>query len=447
MAVYVNLWYWKSGGYGENVTCNLMEGRYTIGESVTITVKAKAGCTIDGTPFLYYTANNGQNVKDEFKKVSDKEYTLTTSFNNVQYSGTNTRVYLYMRGIAASTFVLEQLLENCSSDRTDGEFPLNENFVITIRANTGYEFQEPPTYQYSIDYQYYDGKFIKVSEFEYQKTFNFSSYTKLSVSANAVKQSIVTDKYGILTVYNPDKEILKTMASKWFVASSTNADNTTAISYISTSDYIVSLIKLFCHVVSDDWQELKLGPYSMGIDCPVIGTDTIMLDCGTIHITGKYQNAIDYENTEIEIYLPFVGFVSLKTSDFMDKDVNLYYQVNVINGDSLAVLKADGNIIYTATCNVAFQVPYRTNANKDINRNINPNNNYLLDTAPFIYVKTHISAMPENRPYNDTNVYAKFGYLSGYIEADEIDMKILSQHITKPEIDEIRQLLESGVFL
>lgn len=432
------LTYYKYSGYNENVKCDLKEGTYTIGESVTVNVTPDEGCTITEAPYFRYY-NSGTWHKLYFKQSTENEkiYTTTTAFNFVD-SGSS--VQLYMKA-EPTHFVLKQHLENCTSDRTDGEFPLNEDITITLTAMSGYEFQEIPILYYlTSSGRPIEKPFNMVSSTVYTLTISFDINESVSVDAKAEKQSVVTDKYGILTIYMPDKDIMKTMASRWFM-------KTSADGYVATGDYIVSLVKLYCNIEADDIQELMLGPYSMEIDCPVIGTDIINIDCGTVHITGRYGNVIDYENTDIEIYLPFIGFTALKTPDFMDKDINLSYQVNVINGDALAVLKADGIVIATFNCNVSFKIPYRTNANADLEKTIEPNNNYLLDAVPCIYVKSHVSAMPESRPYHDTNIYARLGDLSGYTEVKEIDFEVLSEHITKTEIDEIKSLLENGVFL
>ena len=74
--------------------------------------------------------------------------------------------------------------------------------------------------------------------------------------------------------------------------------------------------------------------------------------------------------------------------------------------------------------------------------------NVLEDTPPYILIKTGIALQPDSqKPYKDTKFYAKFGDLTGYTEADEIDFEVLSTQITKTEIDEIIQLLHNGVFL
>ena len=83
-----------------------------------------------------------------------------------------------------------------------------------------------------------------------------------------------------------------------------------------------------------------------------------------------------------------------------------------------------------------------------MNTTLEPNTNYLLSEKPFIYVKSYNEAIPDNRlPYNDTKFYAKFSDVTGYTQATEIDLTIIHDYITTTEIDEIKQLLNTGVFL
>lgn len=338
----------------------------------------------------------------------------------------------------------------CTCNVAEGEYN-PQTLTVIVTCASDYEFQIVPKIDW--DYRSSSGRYFhgtynmeKVDEYNYSYELEISSNLKYEyyIVAEAVKKSVVIDKYGLITIYRPTTDILKELSTKRFIKNTTTTEQT----YFDTAAYMVSLMKLYVSLESDTQQKIYFGPFDMGIDCDVIGVDIITVDLGTVHIPEVYGNSIDYDKTEIVAYLPFIGFVTLDTADFMNKDVSLHYQVNVINGDALAVFTCDGNVMYSQSCNVSFKIPFRFEGMMTVETEIQPNTNYLLDVPATIYVKTHAAVDPNtNLPYHDTKFYSRFGDLSGYTEAQEIDFKVLSEHITKTEIDEIISLLENGVFL
>ena len=380
----------------------------------------------------------------QFNQVSQKVWELTSDlfFDGADEYG----VLIYARAKEKYTHIETETI-NATLDIETGDYLPGERTVKAI-ANPGYEFQVIPSVTDDIKHHY---DFEKVDDSTYQITLDFLQYRDYKIVAEAVKKSIVVDRYGTVTVYRPTKDDMKQISAKrWIQKVYKQMGDTVTLTdeYIDTAKYIVSLIKLFAKVDISSREKVYFGPYDMGLDCDVVGNDILTLNCGNVRIAGIHGNSIDYDDTEIEAYLPFIGFVTLKTADFMDKEISLEYQVNVINGDGLAVFKANGQVVASYSCNISFRIPYQMGGGEYQNTELQVNTNYLLNEPPFIYVKSHNAINPdENLPYHDTNFYSCFGELTGYTEAKEIDLHIVSPHITKQEIDEIKQLLENGVFL
>lgn len=429
-----------------------------IGVQTTITLKLDKYMGPAAIPSIAYMKQYNVTVlhKEEFtpSTVDAKEYVLTTDFSYCNEIAGNAVMQLTCVGTEHFAHV-EMKLTNCKSNYPTGDY-LNADTTFIITCEPGFEFQIEPSLVYGDRYNSQSEFLQKVNDTTYQITKRPVAGWDYVFTAEAIKKSIVIDKYGLITAYRPTKDELKVISTtRWQKRTykPVTIDGTVVLynandEYIDTAKYVTSLLKIYAHLESDSKARLMFGPYDMGIDCDVIGTDIMVLDCGKVRITGVYGNSIDYENTDMEAYLPFIGFVQLNTVDFMDKEISLQYRVNVLNGESLAVLSADGKVISTHPCNVSFAVPYQLGGNEYISNAITPNTNYLLDEPPFIYVKTHSAVNPDSSlPYHDTKFYSRLGDLSGYTEATEIDFDTLSEHITKTEIDEIKTLLGSGVFL
>lgn len=92
-------------------------------------------------------------------------------------------------------------------------------------------------------------------------------------------------------------------------------------------------------------------------------------DFGTIEIGEEWGNFLDYSQTSIELYLPFIGIVELDTSECMNGSINVQYTIDFFTGMCVAnvlctktVVLPDGmNIPCTAQHsyqgNCAVQIP------------------------------------------------------------------------------------------
>ena len=440
------------------ISCDVATGtQLTIGESVTIHITLKKYYGTSTLPYfrwLSYGQEYGEHIN--FTKVDDKHYILTTSFSDYG-EGSNRTVQLQMPDITQDfTYIDCESLVQCTSSLPTGEYAPGQGLTITVTAGTNYEFPTTPYIWWKVGSAEHTQELTKVEDYQYSATFAFEIGKTYYIIGEAVQKTIVSDKYGLITAYRVSKEELKTIASKRWIERSWEPKTWQGAEvlfiandeYIDTAKYVVSVFKIFMNLSAGQREKLYFGPYDMDMMCEVIPADVVTLDFGTVSIVGRYQNNIDYEHTTLEAYLPFIGMVTLNTADFMDRTVRLQYQVNTLTGDAVAMLSADGKIMFTGTCNIAFQIPYQLGGNEYVSTQMTAPSNFLEDTAPFIHVKEGVALNPNNTlPYKDTKYYARFGDLSGYTEADEVDFEVLSTHITKTEIDEIIQLLHNGVFL
>lgn len=450
-----------------NGGCNIEAGRYPINTPLHIEITPnKLYGTVTKTPRLYYCyASTGMSAfNQQFTKSEDSDvWYLDTSLQYYELSS----VDMYCKVSCTYEKKYSEIKNNltrCVSNLPDDVYEIGKEITITLYADENCEFHVTPKISYydfdktSIPHKwvYMDFEFERFSESIYRYTFTPNANNDIyTVSAEAVMKTDITDKYGLIAVYKPTKDILVQLSKVRFYKQSPESvkvgDATIVLmntEYIDTANYAISLRKMYFSIETSVNENICLGPYNTEIPCDVIGSDIITLNMGTIAIAGRYQNIMDYKNTDMQIYLPFIGFVDLSPSDFMDKAITLKYEVNVINGDALVVLYADNEIMKMMNCNASFPVPYRLNDRENVNTTLEPNTNYLLSEKPFIYVKSYNEAIPDSRlPYNDTKFYAKFSDVTGYTQATEIDLTVIHDYITTSEIDEIKQLLNSGVFL
>lgn len=341
-------------------------------------------------------------------------------------------------------FELENKTVNCTCNLPNGNYDYGE-IRFTLTANENFDFIDtiPQIEFISNTGIHYRRDFEYVSDTEY--TYFCEIKTNISyvtIIANALPVSSIKDKYGIITLYNPDINELKQLAKKKYFRFVNNSSEN-----VDTTGFIISLFKIYCDVPTDYRANVYFGSHDMQIECNIISKDIITLDCGNVEILEKYNNSIDYNSTEIQIYLPFIGFINLPTNEFMDSTVNLKYKVNLINGESLAILTVNDNILLTENCNIGFKFPYSMENGNKITSDIS-NNNYF-NLQPFIYIKRALisDSLSTVNPYNKTSIYDVLENYSGYSEISKLEFNIIHDFITFTEIEEIKAILASGVIL
>lgn len=84
------------------------------------------------------------------------------------------------------------------------------------------------------------------------------------------------------------------------------------------------------------------------------------VDCGTLSIPATHGNYLDYEPyTEIRLFLPYIGFVSLSCADAIGNELDIVYHCDIITGQCVAYVKdgTTGNVLYTYNGNCLQNIP------------------------------------------------------------------------------------------
>lgn len=270
-------------------------------------------------------------------------------------------------------------------------------------------------------------------ESKYVEENSFSGYATISLTATGVMIPAV-DKYGIIQLYNPTPLEMKEIGDVRFYSGDQAVD---------LGNFISNLLKVFVKIPEGDRTEVMLGGYGTGVTCNVIGNDIVETDCGTVEIVGKYGNSMDYENTTVEIYLPFIGFKELETEKVMNETLSLVYRTNVINGDTIALIyNTTGTLIYTFNCKASFEIPYTMNS-YDTKGDVAVNADYLFGFTPTVTIRYN-KAYNASATVGNDNQDTTLGNLTGFVKCSEVFNTI---NATTAEKDEIDELLRSGVII
>lgn len=124
---------------------------------------------------------------------------------------------------------------------------------------------------------------------------------------------------------------------------------------------IIGLHKIFATPATGAAQNIKVGYLDSGVPSAVVTSQYTDVDCGAVNVAEYFGNVFDYEDTNIRLYLPFIGIVDLSTSDVMRGNVRVVYHVDVITGACLAdvIVSRDGagGVLYQYSGDAAVRYP------------------------------------------------------------------------------------------
>ena len=105
-------------------------------------------------------------------------------------------------------------------------------------------------------------------------------------------------------------------------------------------------------------QKIILGNVDTGVNGDKVSNNFTKQNIGSIPITEKYHNFLDYAPyTNVIIYLPYVGFKELDTNLVMGKTLSISYTVDIITGGCLCQIKSNNVKLYEFNGNIGIDIP------------------------------------------------------------------------------------------
>ena len=113
-----------------------------------------------------------------------------------------------------------------------------------------------------------------------------------------------------------------------------------------------------------------IGNADTNITAPRVVKQFQEIDFGDLQITEYYGNALDYE-TDIAIFLPFIGEKTLSCVDIMGGTINLKYRVDILTGVCVAIISTVRvqndvtlkSVLYTFSGDMSNEVPLTASQN------------------------------------------------------------------------------------
>ena len=306
---------------------------------------------------------------------------------------------------------------------------------------------------------------------------------------------------GFITLYNPTKAEVRQFSD--FLWTDITDNISQQIKRLIANPLDAVLFIAMCHFhppTTGIGSVIKYCGISSGVSALLVQPQYFTVDCGTVTVGESFTNFLDYNPySKAHIYLPYVGINAIDINDIMRSSVHVEYIIDLITGSALAQVKCtraerrEGDaelkaVLYEFPCNVYEQLPltgsdWRAAVGNMISLisgavgvatgngaglgamasavasqqvsvvrsgSATGNYGYQGSQKPYLILERPLENVPLNFPMMKglvCNITYKLGNVRGYTEVDVDSWRSDAVMGTDDEMQEIKDLLNKGVFL
>ena len=340
----------------------------------------------------------------------------------------------------ATHYTVQLDLLNCTADKpTVSTVNEGDSYTVTFTANDGYVFNEQPHVQVGSETIY-----ANVVDPSHASLTITNITQNLTIIAHATEPQPVepTEELPFVNIYNPTQAQLVDAANALFMNFDTG-------NVVDINPYIVSIHKVFVPVSTDEaFQPIKFGKYNTQVNSKVVNQKVSRVSCGKVTVPELYHNALDYSPfTTVRIWLPFLGFYDLSIDELSNKEIELTYAIDLVNGKALAEISNDDGVIYRFVGTAYAQEPYHTESLNNMSTAYINGAYNMADFTPYLLIERPINLTPSNNYLEGLPTYkvVTIGDMKGYLRCRKVFATDMIA--TEAEKNEIEALLRDGVLV
>lgn len=391
----------------------------------------KAG-TATETPFVVQDLEYRQQATLTVTDIDPtKPVTLTGSYDGVVEISTN--------------------LSNCTANEDLPQYVKDgETVNVTLTANDGTEFdteQSTPKFYYQNASGFAQTQDLTISSDKKKATGSIqinTNWSDFAVIGSAYPVAVVGEQYGAINVYLVTLDELAEFSGKRFFKETGTDPGTGAPIYenIDLGAYVNKIRRVYTNIGASSTDVIRCGNYNTDVSCHQPAQDKITLDFGTAVVPAHNEDNTDYES-EIQIFLPFAGFVTLNT-DYAGKTIALQYVINVVTGNGVALLSCNGVVFQVEEIEPSSEIIHlspstqvKTVGGDDWNEML------YYGLEPYIYCKWYESASNGRNNDRQTGILGDF---RGFNVFDDVTPIHTAEMLTE-EQEMIYTALSDGVYI
>lgn len=289
---------------------------------------------------------------------------------------------------------------------------------------------------------------------------------------------------GLCTIYNPSLSQMQALSNYLWESPSFDINDFKRL-FASPMDAIIGLGIIPVAPTLSGSSNVMFGNIDSGVTMPKLASQFAEKDMGSVQIKKWVDCFLDYDCTEVQIYVPFCGLYSLDPVEVMGKTLTLKYHIDCLTGGCAAMLAVDGCVMYQWNGSCIANVPltamnYATAIQNAVSAvgNVasmasggNPVSNLASVTNAFMNIKPQVQKggnmggsaglMSVQQPYviitrpnmsvpnklnkftgNTLNVTMKLGKVTGFTQVELIRLEGIP--CTADEKEELLSILREG---
>lgn len=344
---------------------------------------------------------------------------------------------------------------NCNVTYEPDVFEKNKTLTILVVAEDSYYFPiAPNVYLNCYNLSPETLTMNKINDYTYTITLSGDWVDVhggffVNITANASFNTDLAKKYGLITIYKPDRNILIDLSRLRIYSYSTSQRT-----LVDLGQFITSMKAIYINTDIVGKSVIILGNTNTNILCPLINDDLISFNLGSVTINGHYNNNIDILHSQIVATLPFIGIVNLDSDVYINKTVKIVYKVNLITAKCMAdvYISYENEWILKDSFSgvIGMNIPYilQDNSFDSMQFKQTDVNNDLFRAIPQINVFENIK-VNENETVFDTDKEVLISELptNTNISINEIVETHNVSVINKNDYELIVQILKEGVII
>lgn len=394
-----------------------------------------------------YTNKAGTATKTPFV-VQDLEYSQQATLTVTDIDPTKP---VTLTGSYDDVLEISTDLSNCTANEDLPQYVKDgETVNVTLTANDGTEFdteKSTPQFYYQNSSGLPQTQDLTISSDKKTATGSIqvnTNWSDFAVIGSAYPVAVVGEQYGAINVYLVTLDELAEFSGKRFFKETGTDPSTGAPIYenIDLGAYVNKIRRVYTNIGASSTDVIRCGNYNTGVSCHQPAQDKITLDFGTAVVPAHNEDNTDYES-EIQIFLPFAGFVTLNT-DYAGKTIGLQYVINVVTGNGVALLSCNGVVFQVEETEPSSEIIYlspstqvKTVGGDDWNEML------YYGLEPYIYCKWYESA--SNGRNNDRQT-GEIGDFRGFNIFDDVSPIHTAEMLTE-EQEMIYAALSDGVYI
>lgn len=253
---------------------------------------------------------------------------------------------------------------------------------------------------------------------------------------------------GVNNVYKVDADIMKALTKERFFM--TNVGGGGEYVQYDYGQFILNLMQLPFSLPEKNIigsEPIQLAKLETTVVAPMVNTDRVTYDLGSITISGNHGNLLDFSTKQAILHLPFSDPIILDNQYIIDETITVMLEINLYTGTGTYNIYSTvtDEVILTKTVSLGVNIPLANFYSMDSKQILTSSLEWSGDNKlRIVYIElvdtnSDLNSGFFNTPIMDDVILSE---VKGYFTVNNVN---LSLRATSSEKDQIKSMLQNGV--